>query len=502
MFVTADTVISLMHNVPLDRQYKHTVLFSSESEQAQTMANYVYHYWNDATYVNYPEGYVIVPINPGAIYDCNYIRFKNKPLSDKWFYAFVTSVEYVNPETAKINFEVDVFQTWMFDFKINSCFVEREHTNNDSIGSNILPEPLTFSIDDFECVPLPAFTDLYGYYYLVGMTKSLAGGGEAPSVQYVQGCPMAVELYRFSSKANFTNWFSSLPADYRTAVAFITMCSGDGLEEAGVSGSGVIISDTPATPSKRTVSRNVIAKNIGSYKPVNKKCYTMRYNFLRVVSNCEYADYGLEHNSGDFEFDIYYSYGSQCDMLLIPTSYMDETKTVTANNFPSVAFTSDTTGVLEQVSRRSNQMAMVNASLSSYSAGSAIVSVGSTALNNMYNDSVRAITSQNSLHNASGNFARANVNTLGAFTGYHYQLKSSSLQSLDDFFTMYGYQTNRVKKPNITGRSQFNYVKTSDCSATGSIPVGDMDVIKNAHNSGVTYWHNIENVGNYTLNNE
>lgn len=73
---------------------------------------------------------------------------------------------------------------------------------------------------------------------------------------------------------------------------------------------------------------------------------------------------------------------------------------------------------------------------------------------------------------------------------------------LDDYFDKYGYQTDRVKVPNTHSRPQWNYVKTRDCSITGSIPVDAMAHIKSIHNNGVTYWKNGNNVGNYSLNNQ
>ena len=66
-----------------------------------------------------------------------------------------------------------------------------------------------------------------------------------------------------------------------------------------------------------------------------------------------------------------------------------------------------------------------------------------------------------------------------------------------------GYQINRLKTPNITGRTYFNYVQigSSDDVANGSIPNKYMDEINNTCRKGVTIWHNHANVGNFALNN-
>lgn len=46
------------------------------------------------------------------LYDCNYLAFQNTSFGSKWFYAFITSVEYVNNITSEITFEIDVLQTY------------------------------------------------------------------------------------------------------------------------------------------------------------------------------------------------------------------------------------------------------------------------------------------------------------------------------------------------------------------------------------------------------
>ena len=76
------------------------------------------------------------------IYDCNYLMFQNTNFGNKWFYAFINSVEYINNDVAEIQFEIDDIQTWFFDFDFNSTYVLRQHSYTDIIGENILPEPV------------------------------------------------------------------------------------------------------------------------------------------------------------------------------------------------------------------------------------------------------------------------------------------------------------------------------------------------------------------------
>lgn len=75
------------------------------------------------------------------------------------------------------------------------------------------------------------------------------------------------------------------------------------------------------------------------------------------------------------------------------------------------------------------------------------------------------------------------------FTIRKMQCERRFIEIIDDFFTMYGYKINLVKKPNITGRTNWNYVKTIDCNILGNIPQMDLAEIKEMFDSGVTLWH-------------
>ena len=80
-------------------------------------------------------------------------------------------------------------------------------------------------------------------------------------------------------------------------------------------------------------------------------------------------------------------------------------------------------------------------------------------------------------------------------------IKAEYARRIDEFFTLYGYKTNRVKVPNLTGRPQWNYVKTIDVNLIGGLPQTDMPKLKNIFDKGVTVWHNETNIGNYEMAN-
>ena len=80
-------------------------------------------------------------------------------------------------------------------------------------------------------------------------------------------------------------------------------------------------------------------------------------------------------------------------------------------------------------------------------------------------------------------------------------IKREYAQIIDNFFSMFGYKVNLVKVPNITGRQNWNYVKTINCNFEGDIPQNDLNTIKQMFDNGVTLWHNPANIYNYNLTN-
>lgn len=107
-------------------------------------------------------------------------------------------------------------------------------------------------------------------------------------------------------------------------------------------------------------------------------------------------------------------------------------------------------------------------------------------------------------NSAKGNVNGGDINTCSkknGFTFYHMSIKREYAAIIDDYFSLFGYKIARVKVPNVTGRQNWNYVKTIDCNFSGNIPQTDLDIIKNMFNSGVTFWHNPATMYNYNNTN-
>lgn len=73
-------------------------------------------------------------------------------------------------------------------------------------------------------------------------------------------------------------------------------------------------------------------------------------------------------------------------------------------------------------------------------------------------------------------------------------------KKIDEFFTCYGYRTNRNGIPNIKSRPAFNFLRCTQAKIEGNIPNEDLLEIKRILEHGITFWHN-HDVGNYNLSN-
>lgn len=82
-----------------------------------------------------------------------------------------------------------------------------------------------------------------------------------------------------------------------------------------------------------------------------------------------------------------------------------------------------------------------------------------------------------------------------------YTIKKEFAKIIDNYFDMFGYQTNLVKAPNINNRPNWNYVKTINSNILGDIPELDLLKIRSLFDNGITLWHNPNTFLDYSQNN-
>lgn len=123
------TEIVLCNHVPWDRSYEKTVLFMDKQEQQAFFRAREILTVPQNTYQRNTKNSFRVKAKVDELLEkgVNYCFWCNKEYSSKYYYAFVTSMEYVNPNVAIIYYELDLLQTYMFDINYHNSYIERRH---------------------------------------------------------------------------------------------------------------------------------------------------------------------------------------------------------------------------------------------------------------------------------------------------------------------------------------------------------------------------------------
>lgn len=87
---------------------------------------------------------------------------------------------------------------------------------------------------------------------------------------------------------------------------------------------------------------------------------------------------------------------------------------------------------------------------------------------------------------------------------YRFQYIAEVMERIGWFFHLYGYQQNKVMRPNLRSRQYYNYIKCVDVNLDGDgIPKDHFNKLREIYNKGTTIWHIDRNakVGDYSKDN-
>lgn len=140
MVVTPQTNLKLL-KLDLEIDEKNQLTFQSLSAQTTYFQSLTGLSEDNFTYQR-KDGIIRFPANIDTIITYNYVMYQNEQYGNKWFYAFIEDMRYLNNDVTEIKIKTDVFQTWQFDFQIKKSFVERETVSDDTIGKHTVPENL------------------------------------------------------------------------------------------------------------------------------------------------------------------------------------------------------------------------------------------------------------------------------------------------------------------------------------------------------------------------
>lgn len=532
---TPSTDIYLCSGVPLNNKYDHTLYFSSDSEQLNYFTGKVVKTLNDYSYVRKTWKLKVAATMEEAR-KWSYLFFKNG--TGKRYFYFIVQVEYINDNAVELTLEIDVMQTYMFDWKLRRCYVEREHSVTDVWAANTIDEGLDvgdYIIAKSETIDLcselviitAASIDINKFYIsqtedaiLGGMVNKIFGGFQLTATNLSSWSNFSVMLNYLNTKGKIDTVFTM----WEYPKKLITTGTGDyeNLDAPYVTGSSVIshtIEDRPTT--------------IDGYTPKNKKTLQYPYCFLYATNNNGGAAiYQYERwKTGTRTFRVQGNIAPDGVVKLVPVLYKgvahNYDEALTMGSFPLCSWNNDSykMWLAQTQSQRDMGLAMSGLKI----AGGVAAIVGGTALTGgtgglgaaggvagissgigMISSGATDIMSQIAQRNdkdvqppqARGTYSGSHniANGIQNFDLHHKTIDATHAKIIDDYFTCYGYATRTVKVPNISSRPAFNYVRTIGSNVGGNFCMEDMQKINAIFDKGITFWKNTD-VGNYSLDN-
>jgi len=536
-YIPPDTIVRILRGVPLDNTYRNTLTFTNAAAQETYFTNKAKYTESGLNFRRPFDFSIKIAQKPEDILDCNYIMFQNSNTGLKWFYAFITKTEYLSNSSCQIFYELDVMQTWYFNYTVMPSFVEREHTQDDTVGSNLILEGLEHGEYKFGTTALATeITDMSVVICTTSYFDRDIAMGDVDSHAVVSpvggvyaGMYSGIAMYAFnvstSALANrvfgFINDLNNNGKADGVSMIFMmptALIPGNDGEQ--------IAKNTDATVISKTVNKNVTS--IDGYTPRNKKLLTHPYNFMSVTNfNGVNAVFPYEYFSGStMQFEISSNVAPNPTVYLTPKYYKGQTK----NNIEMLRLTgyplcSWMFGAYQNYLAQNNVAQGVTMATSIIGIAAAVAlmpetggmsaAIGAGILTHMATSGVgniQNVAAENSRHSVEPDHARGTQPTgsnislgLQTFGFTPVYIQSQFAQRLDQFFDMYGYKTHTVKRPNITGRAKWNFVKTLEANimqnTNGGIPVEDMAKIRQCYDHGITFWHDANTVGDYTQSN-
>lgn len=558
MAISPQTNLFLLKN-KLTLDYKNQLTFASK----QAQFNYFYNlpkieidnisYQRKDSIIRFPE-------HIDNLLEYNYCMYQNENYGNKWFYAFIVNMRYINDNMTEITIATDVFQTWQFDIEFKESFVEREMINvaDDVPGANLINEGLetgefkvggTAELSELMPVAVIAYTrnpyddgltnqqpsalgvqvngipnGMYfcvcSFYYLQGVLSSINNAGHGDAIMTIFTIPAFALI-------GFNNWT---------------------LEDI-TEGLGVmwwVVNDIKAP--KHTINLVSTPQTLDGYTPRNQKLRTYPFMYLGFnPTNGSSKLYRYEDfQNGSPSFDMYSEINQNPTVCFIPQNYRGSngdgmSDLATLQGYPTLGWITEyyntwlaqNSNIInlqmerEQMNyeyniarQKAGQVGQVVGAVGSGISGNyggAVQSgfnvgieqgmMGQTEMNHFYNiyDMMAQKEKQAMLPNQ-GSLAGSNATLLGydlmdnnIFT--RYTIKRQYAERIDKFFDMFGYMTNKIKIPNLNNRPKWNYIKTEGANILGNIPQLDLQLIKNMFDNGVTLWHDTNTFLDYSQNN-
>lgn len=537
---TPATTIYLCSGVPLTNRYDHTLYFADEAAQLTYFSSKVKKTLSAYSYVR-KSWKLKVAADMEAARVWSYLYFQNG--TGKRYFYFINQVEYINDSTVEMTLELDVMQTYMFDWNIRPCYVEREHSVSDIWGENTVDEGLdvgemitgkreTIDLSSDLVIMTAATIDINKFYNSHGETEDKIVGSLYDNIFggfQLTATPIKTEDGNvwddFATMLNYLNTKGKLDTvftmwEYPAKLVTSDYGSYEWCISPYVTGSAVVSFTAAARPTK-----------IDGYTPKNKKVLQYPYCFMYATNNNGGAAvYHYEKfTSANRTFRVQGNIAPDAVIKLVPVLYkgvehnFDEA--LSMGGYPICSWNSDTYKMWLAQNQNSQGFGYASSGLKILGGAASIIGglaatggtggaagaigfAGVASGISMISSGATEIAGQLAQRadreiqppQARGTFSGSHNLSRGLqnFDIYHKTIDNYHAQMIDNYFSMYGYATRKVKTPNISSRPAWNYVKTVGSNVTGDFCMEDLKQINAIFDKGITFWKNPD-IGNYLL---
>lgn len=509
-----DTDLRLV-KCPLTYGDGHQLDFATAAAQATYFSGLPGKAYTDFSYQR-KDHIIRIPDLAENIYPYNYVMYRNKA-SAKWFYAFITKIEFINQNCTHVHIRTDVFQTWMFDYTLKQCFIVREHTASDNYFEHTLEEGLAtgdYVVNATEAITYGSINmkaDTYALfktnYYCCIVTSELLRfiTDASPALNpYMSGTCNAAYFYavdvdEFGTLMQAINTNGQISSVITAIAVPKNAATFTALSSQQFTTLGYLTGGTHGTFS---TTRNLSSLN--GYTPRNKKMFCYPYNFMRLRCGNQSIDlkYELLPNTTNQTFNARYMLSANPCYGVVPSSYCGspytDTYGVFLQDFPLVNYTYDV--FKEYFALHTNSLALSTATGTIGFAFDLANGRWDSALNDI-SRSASAIAGfmdmkkiPDRIHGQISGQWSANNGLNGVYLE-KVTIRAEYAQVIDRFFMLYGYKVERLDTPNTKSRTNHNYIEVRECNIEGDLPQDDIDELCAMYEKGLLIWHNPSTFG-------
>lgn len=553
-YIQPTGVIHLLGGVNLDSNYNDTLYFESEAEQQAFFKSKLIRTLNNQYYTRVSGGVIKAAISEQVALSINYLMFQNANTvadggySTKWFYAFVKRVEYVANGRYNIYYDIDVMQTYFFNYSLPQCFVEREHTDDDTPYLNHIEEDLETGepivAQEFDLELSKYVSKMWNYNYDL----------DAVLIVYHENTENKT-VYNGINLHGVYSAFNYIAVTPETLTAKLNELTSN----------NCTIIDCVMMPQEFLITDQsdeftipVLNTSIGVYYPKNKKLLSYPYRYYLIINNegksvtlkPELIDGAGAGVVGELKLIEISTAVPSPIMMLYPKNYDGVNENyehgLYFTQFPQVGVSQDTyrtwwaqnknsytMGIVADVVSTVNNVGMAvggagegiaKAMVGDLSGLSGVVSAGSSIQSSLVSGELsiaKSVAKKRDMKNAPDSLINASESStllprIGrfGFTVFEMTLHKDYLESIDNYFSLFGYAVKRVKVPNRNVRTCFTFTKTNGCKilpkqrnegdpAFVTPDATDCKLIESIYDNGVRFWvsdkHN--DIGNYLIDN-